>query len=132
MATVLKFFKRRTRSSSLVVPAASDAGATSSAAATEVSHSLISPDAPIKLLRKATINNDLAQVKKLLEQQPSLVNTPLNDSEQTALHLASEMGSLELIEYLLLKCGADPNRPDEQMQVRFESNFIRINLTYQY
>jgi ankyrin repeat protein len=65
-----------------------------------------------KSLRRAIINLDLASVKKIIDKAPTLANIPVNDSGQTALHLAAELGSSELLTYLLSK-DSDPNIEDE-------------------
>lgn len=119
MATVLKFFKNRKRSSSMLAGAGhSENSNTSPTSSDSNSSSLVSPDSSIKLLRRAIINNDPVAVRKIMDAQPGLSNAVLNDADQTALHLASELGSIELIEYLLTKCGSDPNKVDEQLQAR--------------
>jgi ankyrin repeat protein len=115
-----------------VTPVTSESANTTPAPSIETSTSLISPDASLKQLRKAIISNDFLLVRKLVDAQPALVNSALNDADQTPLHLSSELGSLELVEYLLSKCSADPNRLDEQMQVRIlpsnHHRFIATNM----
>ena len=61
-------------------------------------------------LREAAVQGDLAAVEDALDGNPDLVDAPLDEAGNTALHLAATHGHLAVAQFLLLDKGADYGR----------------------
>ncbi|MBI4027589.1 MAG: ankyrin repeat domain-containing protein [Verrucomicrobia bacterium] len=66
----------------------------------------------LRAIRGAIRNGDVATVKKLVENNPELVNAYDGSPAQTPLHTAASHGHLQIVELLLAK-GAQVNAKDE-------------------
>ena len=88
------------------------------------SKAIPAPSGPVGDMRDAIAiaidEGDEAQVKKLVEMQPLLVNAPIaNMNYYTPLHCAARAGNASIIQYLLDQ-GADPYIQDDEGQFPYD------------
>lgn len=63
-------------------------------------------------------SNDYDSLKKLLQQNPDIIDYTYGDLNRTLLHIACEVENEDMVE-LLLKSGADPNATDQYGKTPF-------------
>lgn len=66
-------------------------------------------------LHRASLKGDLAEIKRLLAAGANVnCRTFGRNSDRTALHIASQMGHLDVVRFLLDNCGVQIDSQDDE------------------